>query len=303
MRNAAHVESLSHEVYQAPFKVEPEIETRKTPGNYHSRHLGTDKLPDEMKVWRVQEPERNNVVSRGYGFLDSPDTEVIAAGFNTGKEYGGVGIGRHGSFLQWGYGAPPSQMTDAGRKLFVNCIHYIRRFDGVLPLVRTSSSQRLNSMRLARVINRISGDQKEFFVGAFGEELYDKYGSDPDGLVQYYRGNLEWIYWDGVYRVDEVLKSLGIESNRKLSSLERLIEFLEDGSHAQTARKVLTRYTNQSLSSAGQWQKWLAENKDRIFFTDVGGYKFMVTPEKYPLRKSNEGAIGALSPSYGASGQ
>jgi hypothetical protein len=304
MRNAAHVESLSHEVYQGPFKVEPKIESRETPWNYHDRHLGTDKLPDKMKVWRVQEPQRNNVVSRGYGFLDSPDTEVIAAGFNTGKEYGGVGIGRHGSFLQWGYGASPSQMTEAGRRLFINCIHYIRHFDGQFPLVRRLSSQRLNAMRLARIINRISSsDQKQFFLRTFGEELYDKYGSDPNGLIRYYRENLVWVYRDGVFRVDEELKSLGIESNRQLNSLERLIGLLEDESHAKTALELLRRYTIQSFGSAGQWQKWFAENKDRMFFTDVGGYKFMVAPKQYPVRQDYEGAIGALSPSYGTAGQ
>lgn len=303
MRNAAHVESLSHEVFQSPFKVEPEIETRKTPGNYHSRHLGTDKLPGEMKLWRVQEPERNNVVSRAYGFLDSPDTEVIAPGFNTGKEYGAVGIGRHGNFLQWGYGAQPSQMTEAGRRLFINCIHYIHRFDGVIPLVRDTSSQRLNALRLAQIINRISGDQKEFFLGIFPEELYGKYNSDPDGLVEYYRENLEWVYRDRVYRVDDELKALGIESNRQLSSLERLIALLEDESQAQTAGILLKRYTDQSFVAAAHWRKWFAENKDRMFFTDVGGYKFMVVPEGYPVRESNEGVIGALSPSYGKVGQ
>ena len=40
-----------------------------------------------------------------------------------------------------------------------------------------------------------------------------------------------------------------------------------------------------------------------MFFTDVGGYKFMVVPEGYPVRESTDGAIGALSPSYGTAGQ
>ncbi|UCF17421.1 MAG: hypothetical protein JSW59_08145, partial [Phycisphaerales bacterium] len=68
MRNAAHGESLEHEVYHKPFKVEPDFEYRKTPPNYHDRHIGTDKLPDTMKVWKVQNSERGNVVSRSYGF-------------------------------------------------------------------------------------------------------------------------------------------------------------------------------------------------------------------------------------------
>ena len=127
MGDAAHGESLEHEVFQKPFKVEPEFEYQDTPPNYHRRHLGEDKLPDKMKVWRVQNigKRSGSVVARAYGFTDSPDTEVLIKGFNFGKEYGAVGVGRHGNFLQWGYSAPPSKMTDAGKKFFLNCLCYI----------------------------------------------------------------------------------------------------------------------------------------------------------------------------------
>ena len=201
MGDAAHAESLEHEVFQKPFKVEPEFEYRKTPANYHSRHLGEDKLPDKMKVWRVQNTGKTfgGVVARAYGFTDSPDTEILALGFNSGKEYGAVGIGRHGNFLQWGYSAPPPKMTDAGKKFFLNCICYISRFDGKAPLIRRSSSHRLNVLRLAAIINRISGNKKEFFTRIFPTELWEKYGSNPSGLVQYYRENLEFVYWNRVF--------------------------------------------------------------------------------------------------------
>ncbi|GAG08064.1 unnamed protein product, partial [marine sediment metagenome] len=62
MGDAAHAESLDHEVFSKPFKVEPQFETIKTPGNYRKYPDG-DKLPNQMKVWRVQ---------------------------NTGKRFGGV---------------------------------------------------------------------------------------------------------------------------------------------------------------------------------------------------------------------
>ena len=283
MGDAAHGESLEHEVFQKPFKVEPEFEYQDTPPNYHRRHLGEDKLPDKMKVWRVQNIGKSSggVVARAYGFTDSPDTEVLIKGFNFGKEYGAVGVGRHGNFLQWGYSAPPSKMTDAGKKFFLNCLCYISRFDGRAPLIRRSSSHRLNALRLAAVINRISGDKKEFFTRTFPPELWEKYGSDPDGLVQYYRENLEFIYRDRVFRIDSELKSLGIDSNRSLDVLERLIGLLQDETHADTARRLLTRYTNQSFQSADDWKRWFESNRDRIFFSDVGGYEFLVIPEGY----------------------
>ncbi|MFC1761163.1 hypothetical protein ACFL6U_03685 [Planctomycetota bacterium] len=303
MRNAAHAESLQHTVYHTPLKVVPEFEYRDTPSNYVRRRLGTETLPNKMKVWRIQEPERDNVVSRAYGFLDSPDTEVLAVGFNTGKEYGAVGIGRHGNFLQWGYGAVPSEMTDAGRKLFLNCIHYIYGFNGKPPFVHRQASHRLNALRLAPIINRISGDQKEFFLRTFPEELYEKYSADPEGLTQYYRDNLEWIYRDRTYRVDEDLKALGIGSNRQIGCLEELVTLLSDESKTETAKKALARYTEEQFESTDQWQNWFDENKKQIFFTDVGGYKFLVAPDDYPVSQSYKNAIGALSPTYCSSEQ
>ncbi|MHC4712242.1 MAG: hypothetical protein ACYTAN_03090, partial [Planctomycetota bacterium] len=112
-------------------------------------------------------------MSRFYGFEDSPDAEILVKGFNFGKEYGAVGIGRHGNFLQWGYGAPPSDMTEDARKLFLNCIHYIRKFDGKPPLIRMVNSHRMNAIRLAALIEKI--DDKSFFSHTFPPEQMKKF--------------------------------------------------------------------------------------------------------------------------------
>jgi len=283
MDNAAHAESLDHEVYRTPLVVQPEFEYRNTPENYRRTYRGPGKLPDKIKVWRVQNSQRGNVVARSYGFTDSPDTEVIAVGFNDGKEYGAIGVGRQGNFLQWGYCDPPSQMTEAGRRLFLNCIHYIRRFDGTPPLVRRHASDRRNALALASIITRVVGDKKEFFLRTFPEELWDKYHEDPNGLVAYFTANLELIYRNKVYRVDEELKSLGIESNRKVETLERLFELLKDETHRETARRLLDRYMARHTTFD------FRNGRDRIYFTDVGGYKFQVVPEGYMTRPARRG--------------
>jgi len=275
MENAAHAESLGHVVYRTPLTVQPEFEYRDTPSNYRETYSGPGKLPDKIKVWRVQETPRGNVVARSRGFMDSPDAEILAVGFNHGKSYGDIGIGRQGNFLQWGYCDPPSKMTEAGRALFLNCIHYIRRFDGKAPLVRQRSGDRFGAVSSAEIINRISGDQKEFFLRQFPEELYSKYASDPKGLARYYTENIEWVYRDRVYKVDEELKALGISSNRKVETLERLFELLKDQTHAATARRLLERYADSHTTFD------FKNGRDCIYFTDIGGYKFKVVPEGY----------------------
>jgi len=279
MENAAHAELLDREVYRTPLTVQPEFEYRATPENYRETYQGPGKLPDRIKVWRVQNSQRGNVVARSYGFLDSPDAEVIAVGFNHGKSYGDIGIGRQGNFLQWGYCDTPAQMTEAGRNLFINCIHYIHRFDGKPPLVRRQASDRHSAVSLASIITAVSEDKKQFFLRTFPEGLWDMYHADPEGLAAYYKANLELVYYDRSYRVDDDLKSLGLESNRKVETLERLVGLLRDESHREIARRLLDRYTDAHTTFDFQ------NSRDRIYFTDVGGYKFKVVPEGYLTTK------------------
>ncbi|MHC4459813.1 MAG: hypothetical protein ACYS30_00130 [Planctomycetota bacterium] len=280
MGDAAHAESLEREVFQKPFKVEPEFEYWDTPNNYR-RFPDGDKLPKKMKVWRVQQTDKSSggVVSRSYNFGDYPDDEALVMGYNLGKEYGAVGVGRHGNFLQWGYSAPPSIMTEAGYKFFLNCISYIRKFDGKGPLVRRHRSARINAIRLAALINEIS--DKNFFSRTFSPELMEKYEKDPNGLVQYYKDNFEFIYHDKVFLIDDELKGLGIESNRKISTLEQLIELLDNQKHGEIAIRLLRRYTDEILLTKAAWQNWFEKNSERIYFSDFGGFKFRVVPEGY----------------------
>jgi hypothetical protein len=234
-----------------------------------------------MKVWLVQKTGKKlgGSVPVWDDLPDSPDEEILALGFNTGREYGTAGIARQGNFLQWGYSAAPSQMTEAGQKLLINCIHYIHRFDGEPPLVRHPyDPPRTRTLLLAFHINKASDPN----ASAFPEALYEKYHSDPNGLMEYYRQNMEWVCWDGkVFSVDDELKGLGLDSNRKITNLQRLIELLDDVQHAATAKKLLSRYTECSFETPAQWRQWFDENKNRIYFTDTGGYKFKIVPEGY----------------------
>lgn len=280
MGDAAQGEPIKHVVFEKPFKVEPQFELWDTPSNYR-RFPDGDKLPDKMKVWRVQTTGKTSggVVTRSYGYADSPDAEVLTPGYNTGKENGAVGVGRHGNFLQWGFSAPPSMMTDAGKKFFLNCIWYIRKFDGKGPLVRRQSSHRMNAIRLAALIDRIK--DKNFFESIFPSELQKKYEGNPEGLVKYYKDSYGLIYRDKVFLVDQDLRSLGIDSNNSLNTLERLISLLNDENKAGTARRLLNRYTEESFKTPAEWQAWFDKNRNRIYFSDVGGYKFRVIPEGY----------------------
>jgi hypothetical protein len=293
MEDAAQGELRKHEVFAKPFKVKPMFEYLPTPGRYRSYPGGKD-LPSKTKIWRVQTGGAGGVVSRAWGFEDSPDAELLAPGFNHGKESGAVGIGRHANFLQWGFSAPPSEMTEAGRALFLNCVVYISAFDGVTPLVRKERRHRTgvehNALSLAKVESgAITFDDPAGFLKRFPKYVLKEFKDNWRAVPDFYRTHRELIYVDskGVNHVDRELAALGIPSNRQTESLQLLINLLETETTATQAQSLLRRYTQESYATAAEWQSWFDENQDRIYFSDVGGYKFRVTPKGYRTRQNH----------------
>ena len=251
-----------------------------TPANY-KKHPEAGNLPEKVSVWLVQNSgkEYSGSVSSGYNFEGEWDDESLVAGYNA-KAYPHTAIGRHGNFLQWGFGEPPSKMTEDGRKLLVNCICYIKQFAGRPPLVRR------------QMLNR----RFAFHAKAFADELEKQYKGREKELYQLHKYNSELLRYEEKrlsanqsaiwFSIDLELKGLGIASNRRVSTLEQLVTLLPDGSstpkgQAKTAMTMLKRYTSENLRTKVEWQQWLAANHDRLFFSDFGGYKFYVVPESY----------------------
>jgi hypothetical protein len=256
-----------HEVFQKPHKVEITYEDIPTPQNY--RHWpGGDKLGMTMKVWKVQVkkfPEIDpGLVSDPYGFTDSPDAEVISGGRNS-KMAEAVALGRHGNFFLWGFSAQPSDMTPEMRKCFVNAVHYIKKFAGHKPVVRKISSGRQTALVDA---------------GYCPDDLRKRFGKDQEKYLAYFTENMEYLHLSGAhFAVDEDVKRLGL-SNRKVELLDRCVAMLEKEDQPELALKVLKRYTVENFSEADQWRAWLDKNRSRLFFTDTGGYRFVVGPGK-----------------------
>ena len=119
---------------------------------------------------------------------------------------------------------------------------------------------------------------ENFTKQLFPEELYKRFGKDADQYVRYYQENMEYLHSSGGrIDVDEDVKGLGL-SNRKVELLDRCISLLEDKEKHDLALRILKRYTLESFQEAKDWRAWLEKNRDRLFFTDTGGYKFMTAP-------------------------
>lgn len=269
----------THEIFQKPLKVNIRWEERPTPEDY--RHWpGGEKLGKTMKVWKTQTktfPETDpGLVSDPYGFDDSPDAEAISSGLNS-KGPDSVALGRHGNFFLWGFSAGPSDMTPEARQCFVNSVCYIQKFDGQKPLVRKNGRGRQWALVYAGYVNLIT-DEK-FIEQLFPADLRKRFGKDAEKYRKYYQENLEYLHpsSNGRFAVDEDVKGLGL-SNRKVELLDRCVSLLEKGEKADLALRVLKRYTGESFAAARERRAWLEKNRGRLFFSDVGGFKFFVAP-------------------------
>ena len=278
MQDKAHGMVPTHEIFHTPFKVNIELAEQPTPDDY--RHWpGGDRLGKTMKMWKVQTKSFTEIdpglVSDPYGFADSPDAEVISSGLNS-KGPEAVALGRHGNFFLWGFSAQPSDMTPEARKCFLNSICYIKKYDGQKPLVAKTSSGRRWALVYAGYLKIITDEN--FISRLFPEELRKRFGKDPEKYIHYYEENLEYLHApNGRIVVDEDVKGLGL-SNRKVELLERCIGMLEKGEQRELAMRILKRYTRESFADAKEWRAWLEKNREQLFFTDTGGYKFLINP-------------------------
>ncbi|MDE5988666.1 MAG: protein-disulfide reductase DsbD N-terminal domain-containing protein [Duncaniella sp.] len=331
-----------HPIFNGPFKVNITTEMRPTPevAKEYGPIYGYT-LPDQTEMWMVHEPfslqsgKRIGMVSRPWGYTDSPDAEVISGG-QCVKSIDAVAIGRHGNFLHWGFAAKPSDMTESARAALANAIVYMKDYNGKRIIARKLNegmATRDNAVAAKYYASRACNDsQYEMELNFYnatdsiikvvkakqqaGEELqpmelmylqmpepqkpvrrpfedyirnrepklFHIFGEDEDEYARYYDRNAPYMYptIDGyALDIDEDVRAMGI-ANNDIRLLDKAIELLgKGGSDAERGRRVLERYTLCRFATPGEWQVWLDRNRDRMFFTESGGWLWLVNTDDH----------------------
>jgi len=230
------------------------------------------------------------------------------------KSHHAVAIGRQGNFLFWGFHASPEQLAPEARKCFVNAICYIREFEGQPVLVRDAGRYYPRQWIMDYAYNYMlcsdpekamellspAGQQDPAKAGKSALQIQQamrKYfpaelPNDPMAILEYCRTNFEYFRGSderrGVFVLDRDAKEVGI-SNRSIDLLDACVTMLERGERVEQAMRLLRRYTTQSLPGASAWRGWLEANRSRLYFTEVGGYKFLVAPLDHSAGPASEG--------------
>ncbi|HEX5051914.1 MAG TPA: protein-disulfide reductase DsbD domain-containing protein [Planctomycetota bacterium] len=123
-----------------------------------------------------------------------------------------------------------------------------------------------------RMPGRFDGIKR--FVAA---EAWSKIEGDEQAIRAYITKRLSYMRSQGWYElvVDEDLERFGV-ANDDIALLDKAVAALATGRDAELARTLLERYTDVSFATAAEWGSWLQANREHLFFTESGGYKWLV---------------------------
>lgn len=118
----------------------------------------------------------------------------------------------------------------------------------------------------------------EYFAGR-DPELYKIFGTDDVAWKEYFDRNMKWFRpsddkaWNP--EIDTDIRSIGY-SNSDIRLLDSCVTMLEQGRDADKAMRVLRRYTLCRYDNASDWRHWLDTYRDKLFFTETGGWLWLV---------------------------
>jgi hypothetical protein len=152
-----------------------------------------------------------------------------------------------------------------------------------------------NEMFLKMPVTNDMESFEDYLKTQAGSELFAKFGTNTALYHKYFRDNYEYFYPFDVYslQLDTDAQKLKL-SNRKVAILDKCIQLLEKNEDAELAQRVLERYTTQKFTTAADWKKWLTANRSKLFYTESGGFKFMVNTFGQPVK--NTTASASLAP-------
>lgn len=273
--------NTDHIIFNSPIKVNLEYNKVHTPKNFKKYYSGKD-LPDEIDVWWAQTESAGD--SKGYwigqilvglGFDDSPGCEFITSS-NSVKDISGMALGRNANMFHWGFSASPAFMTEQAKKVFVNTIHYMSQFNEMRSITNYKANSRLWANEFCY--------KKTHKLLDLENEYKSTGNAKTDSTYLYYKNNHPYFYGEGmspILKVDEDAKSLGI-ANNDIRILEKCIQMLARGNEKNKVLRILHHYTEFDFTTAREWKNWYEIYKDYLFFSELGGYKFIIDTYNHP---------------------
>lgn len=267
--NEAYSVNTSHPIFQGPLPVTPTLVEKRCP---HSKL--------KIQAWKVEEPQDEpGLVSSREHFSSARDSEIISGGVNM-KGVSGVPLVREAHRLLWGFVAPPTEMTEEGRRAFVNALTWIHQFDGEVQREFAGLHERKT---IKSVLDSPYVDSKNLNRW-FPKSLIEATGGDKEAIRKHFENRMDYVHvptGSGLLQIDRQAEQLKTPVHEP-ASIAKWIDML-DGGQSKLAFGLLQRYTRQSIRlKPKQWQEWFDSNRDQLVFVEDRGYRFVVRPNDTP---------------------
>lgn len=269
----AHHLNAKHAIFKGPLeKVVPSMEVKKTPEGVFHYTTGAN-IPKEIPMWRVQNTgyldgkgARIGLVSRGNRFAESPDAEMISSGVCQ-KDVGAVALGRHGNFFLWGFAASPADMTEEGKKVFVNTVVYMKQFDGKVPIARKYNDRMRTTDDVRETIANASKESYDDYV-AMLKEINAQSAKDSKRLNEKKAAG----------------QQLTPEEEARLPYLERVqkIDSWED-----YLKRAMGKFAGKFGNDAAAFQKYLTDNFGYIYCDPKAFFEYSIDEDVQQIGISN----------------
>lgn len=249
---------------------------------------------DEIKGPTIQVlplvPGNGKTYSAGWCSYDSklvgyPDVEIFCGGINT-KTSTAAGLWRQGNLLHFGFDQSPAEMTDVGRAMLVNSIHYISRFTEDRATAWTASPFAGPSPRTRAALLRMLANEDypvRWVTDHIDPALIKSVDTENrEKFTAWFEQNMVYLRptESGVLNIDNEARALQCHTD-ELRFFELAIAALANkGDDAEKARVVLQRYgpRERPAASAGaeEWRKWLEGNRPYLFYNEHSAYRWSI---------------------------
>ncbi len=207
----------------------------------------------------------------------SSDAEVLATG-PSDKGPGRGAILRHGPNTLWSFNGSREQMTAAGVALFVNTVAFAAKQGGKTVLEKRLNGTRDSLFASLDFVRRSPGYLKTMRRLYLPPVLSQ---ANPEEVEEWLTANRPYLRTNGRrFECDEFAKSLSLP-NHRIAYLAKCVENLRRKVDVPQSHAALRRYTSLDIPAedARAWARWLAENRDYLYFSDSEGFVFKVDEE------------------------
>lgn len=246
-------------------------ETMSTPDGWRTYGAPTS---DAFFSLVTHERDQRNVGYCAYDWnlTDSPECEILLGGYNA-KMPDAAGIWRQGNVLSFAFDIEPSDLSDNGRNVLINSIAYIARFGDDRPITMRPEKP----IRLRCIWERYPS-KPTTVVGLnswFGPTALKEMDRDSEStMMAWWAAHRSTLYPVNGWKFDFLTTADGKRiAYDQPAFFDRM---LASGDTTTLSRFVAGGPGDDADVDA--WRRWVASNRDYVFFSDVGGYRWYVDP-------------------------